>query len=66
MHHGWFFFSFYLAGKDETQEDGDGELAVTEEYDVQQVWVGWVLRNRRKNWGKKEHTFSKGGIFKCT
>ena len=33
----------YLAGEYETQEDGDGQLAVTEEDDVEQVWVGGVL-----------------------
>ena len=40
--------SRYLAGKDEAEEDGDGELAVTEEDDVQQVRVGWVLQEKPK------------------
>ena len=33
----------HLAGEDQTEEDGYGELAVAEEDDVQQVRVGRVL-----------------------
>ena len=34
----------HLAGEDQTEEDGYGELAVAEEDDVQQVRVGRVLQ----------------------
>ena len=34
----------HLAGENQTEEDGYGELAVAEEDDVQQVRVGRVLQ----------------------
>ena len=36
----------HLAGEYEAEEDGDGELAVTEEDDVEQVRVGGVLQEK--------------------
>ena len=36
----------HLAGEYETEQDGDGQLAVTEEDDVEQVWVGGVLQEK--------------------
>ena len=41
-----FLTNSYLAGEYETEEDGDGELAVTEEDDVEEVRVGWVLQEK--------------------
>ena len=35
-----------LAGEYETEQDGDGQLAVTEEDDVEEVRVGWVLQEK--------------------
>ena len=40
------FLASYLAGKDEAKENGDCELAVTEEDDVQQVWIGRMLEEK--------------------
>ena len=34
----------YLAGEYQTQEDGDGQLAVTKEDDVKKIRVGWMLK----------------------
>jgi len=39
----------YLAGEYKAEENGDGELTVAEEYDVEQVWVGWVLQEKPDN-----------------
>ncbi len=39
----------YLAGEYKAEQNGDGELAVAEEYDVEQVWVGWVLQEKPDN-----------------
>ena len=36
----------HLAGEYEAEEDSDGELAVTEEDDVEQVRVGGVLQEK--------------------
>ena len=41
-----FLTNSYLAGEYETEQDGDGELAVTEEDDVEEVRVGWVLQEK--------------------
>ena len=35
-----------LAGEYETEQDGDGQLAVTEEDDVEEVRVGGVLQEK--------------------
>ena len=37
---------YYLAGEDEAQEYCDGELAVAEEDDVEEVRVGGVLQEK--------------------
>lgn len=34
----------YLAGENKTEKDRDGELTVTEEDYVEQVWVGRMLQ----------------------
>ena len=39
----------YLAGEYETEQDGDGELAVAKEDDVEEVRVGWVLQEKPEN-----------------
>ena len=36
----------YLAGEYETEQDSDGELAVTEKDDIEEVRVGWVLQEK--------------------
>lgn len=36
----------HLAGEYQAEEDGDSQLAVTEEDDVEQVWVGGVLQEK--------------------
>ena len=41
-----------LAGEDETEQDGDGELAVAEEDDVEEVRVGGVLQEKPGTWSK--------------
>ena len=40
---------YYLASEDETEQYGDGELRVTEENDVEQVWVGRVLQEEHRD-----------------
>ena len=37
-------FSLYLAGENEAEQDGDCQLGVTEENDVEEIGVGWVLQ----------------------
>ena len=41
-----FLTNSYLAGEYETEQDGDGELAVTEKDDIEEVRVGWVLQEK--------------------
>ena len=36
----------HLAGEDETEEDGDGQLTVTEEYYVEKVGIGRMLQEK--------------------
>ena len=45
-------FKSDLAGEYETEQDGDGELAVTEEDDVEEVRVGGVLQEKPGTWSK--------------
>ena len=38
----------YLAGKDETEQDGYCQLTVAKEDDVKQIWVGRLLKEEPK------------------
>ena len=42
----------HLAGEYQAEEDGNGELAVAEEDDVEEVWVGGVLQEKPGTWSK--------------
>ena len=39
-------FKFYLAGEYETKKNCDGELAVTEEYDVEKIGISRMLEEK--------------------
>ena len=44
-----------LACKYQTQKNGDGQLAMAEEYDVEKVWVSWMLQEKPKMQRSLEH-----------